>query len=212
MHPRGSALVGWWMFELEDPVPAGVEGVEYLLGRLSVAAAVLSEASFLVPSKLECRRWKAFKLPVVALPLDGVVEPGPLADQLGAFAAEHGAPEAQPSKLRLSGPGRYFDASGEVHVDDRLCDLEITNYRTHGSILVLSVYSDVWLPYDLTARPQPEVWRRNAPRLEAVLRQLEAAFGVEVEPGEPTKHAEILRYGLDNLRDVRDEVIDTLTW
>ncbi len=212
MHPRGSALVGWCVFESETPVPGGAEGVRYLLERLSAAAAVLNEASFLAPSKLECQRWRAFKLPAVTLPLDGVVEPGPLADQLRAFADAHGAPEAELVEMRLSGPGRYFDAAGEVHVDDRLCDLEITNSGSYGSTWIFNVYSDVWLPYDLTARPQPEVWRRNAPRLEAVLRQLEAVFGVEVEPGDPTKHAEVLRYGLDNLRDVDDEVIDTLTW
>lgn len=48
--------------------------------------------------------------------------------------------------------------------------------------LRLDTYTDVWLPFDLRARPQPDVFARNAPRLAAALTGMAAAFGVETDP------------------------------
>ncbi|MGF7236851.1 MAG: hypothetical protein ACQSGP_18090 [Frankia sp.] len=43
----------------------------------------------------------------------------------------------------------------------------------------MSVYHDVWMPYDFTGHPHPDVHARNAPRLEAAPRDLDVLLGVE---------------------------------
>ncbi|WP_234320889.1 hypothetical protein [Streptomyces katrae] len=60
----------------------------------------------------------------------------------------------------------------------------------------LSVYHDVWGPCDFRGQPHPTVRARNAPRLAAALRELDALLGVGAEPGEPTHFGQAEGHGL----------------
>ncbi|WP_037840647.1 hypothetical protein [Streptomyces sp. NRRL F-6676] len=53
----------------------------------------------------------------------------------------------------------------------------------------LVTFADVWLPYDLKGRPQPEVYAANGPRLAAVLGELAEVLDSETDPDDPTYFA-----------------------
>jgi hypothetical protein len=63
----------------------------------------------------------------------------------------------------------------------------------------LVTHTDVWLPYDLKGRPQPEVYEANGPRLSAVLRDLAEALESETDPDDPTYFAKPTATGAENL-------------
>ncbi|MFH9014095.1 hypothetical protein ACH4C6_22275 [Streptomyces sp. NPDC017943] len=61
----------------------------------------------------------------------------------------------------------------------------------------ISVFHDVWGPFDFRGDPHPAVYQQNAPRLAAALRDLEALLGVPPEPGESTGFGKAVGYGVD---------------
>jgi hypothetical protein len=62
----------------------------------------------------------------------------------------------------------------------------------------LTTHSDIWLPYDLRGRPQPEVYAANGPRLTAVLGELAEVLGSETDPDDPTHFARPTETGAEN--------------
>ncbi|MEU3513594.1 hypothetical protein ABZ733_38335 [Streptomyces longwoodensis] len=65
----------------------------------------------------------------------------------------------------------------------------------------LETRTDFWLPYDLKARPQPEVYAANAPRLSAALRDLSQALDSDTDPDDPTNFAKPDETGVENYFD-----------
>ncbi|MDG9721112.1 hypothetical protein [Streptomyces sp. DH24] len=62
----------------------------------------------------------------------------------------------------------------------------------------LVTHTDVWLPYDLKGRPQPEVYGANGARLSAALRELAEALESETDPDDPTYFAKPTATGAEN--------------
>ncbi|EFL15900.1 hypothetical protein [Streptomyces sp. C] len=88
--------------------------------------------------------------------------------------------------LRL--PGEWPEAGVRRRAEE-LFVVRVHLWGQGGAILVLSAYADPWLTQDLRERPQPEVAAGNAPRLAAALERISGLTGVEVDPGDETRHA-----------------------
>ncbi|MFE6554866.1 hypothetical protein ACFVHS_41775 [Streptomyces sp. NPDC057746] len=61
--------------------------------------------------------------------------------------------------------------------------------------------TDVWLPFDLKGRPQPEIYAVNAPRLGVALHELSEALESETDPDDPTYFAKPTTTGAENFFD-----------
>lgn len=96
-----------------------------------------------------------------------------------------GCPDAAVDWIELLGPGIWIDAEGRRRRESHLVELEVYTNPIAARVR-LSVHHDVWVYYDFFGNPHPEVYRANAPRLEAALRELEDVLGVESCPGEHT--------------------------
>ncbi|NGO79243.1 hypothetical protein G6045_26845 [Streptomyces sp. YC504] len=62
----------------------------------------------------------------------------------------------------------------------------------------LTTFTDIWLPYDLKGRAQPDVHAANGHRLTAVLGGLADALGTETDPDDPTWFAKPSEQGVNN--------------
>ena len=62
----------------------------------------------------------------------------------------------------------------------------------------LTTFTDIWLPFDLRGRPQPEVYAANGPRLAAVLHELAEVLDSETDPDDPTYFAKPTEDGAEN--------------
>jgi hypothetical protein len=103
--------------------------------------------------------------------------------------------DTEPKKLVLSGPGCWVDTEGEEHRGHGL--IEVTLFVTPEDIDVsLGVRHDIWSWYDFSGNAHPEIYRRNAPRLSAVLKEIEERLGTETIPDEPTYFATPEQYGI----------------
>ncbi|MBC9716052.1 hypothetical protein H9Y04_26265 [Streptomyces sp. TRM66268-LWL] len=65
----------------------------------------------------------------------------------------------------------------------------------------LTTFTDIWLPYDLKGRAQPDVYEANGHRLTALLGELADALGTETEPDDPTWFARPSEQGINNYFD-----------
>ncbi|MFE1431883.1 hypothetical protein ACFW5G_05710 [Streptomyces griseoaurantiacus] len=72
----------------------------------------------------------------------------------------------------------------------------------------LTTFTDVWLPFDLKGRPQPEVHAANGPRLAAALRELAEVLGSETDPDDPTYFARPTEDGAENFLDAEGRASD----
>ncbi|WP_051707994.1 hypothetical protein [Streptomyces sp. NRRL F-6674] len=72
----------------------------------------------------------------------------------------------------------------------------------------LVTFADVWLPYDLKGRPQPEVYAANGPRLAAVLGELAEVLDSETDPDDPTYFAKPTETGAENFFTADGEAAD----
>ncbi|MEV7995093.1 hypothetical protein AB0O67_25260 [Streptomyces sp. NPDC086077] len=68
--------------------------------------------------------------------------------------------------------------------------------------------SDVWLPFDLKGRSQPEVYEANAPRLAALLRDLSKVLESETDADDPTYFAKPTETGAENFFDTPGSASD----
>ncbi|MFF0887527.1 hypothetical protein [Streptomyces sp. NPDC003456] len=107
-----------------------------------------------------------------------------------------GFPEAVEGDLLVAGPGVWLDEHGTPHGEYRLVELTVSPEHL-GLSAEISVFHDIWGPFDFRGEPHPEVHQRNAPRLAAALRDLEALLGVPPEPGEATTFGKAVGYGVD---------------
>jgi hypothetical protein len=211
-------VLGSWNFHVENDRLTEGDQLCQMVTATMVAARVVEEAELLYPRRLWCGPWLTLHEGVptnVGLPdLDLEISSSGLRELeaiLRRFLVERGMPEAFPHSIWITGPGKVIDPGGHPYTADNLCGLR-SLYDGMGVTVSLETYSDVWLPYDLTGRPQLELSTANAPRLAAALARLGEELLSEVDPGEPTKYAQPDDLGLRNHRDVEGEIIPTLDW
>ncbi len=104
-----------------------------------------------------------------------------------------------PTSLIIVGPGSIFLPTGvELQTDVFWIEAGVRRSRVR---LSLHTQSDAWLPHTLWGDPQPEVHRLNAPRLESLLRSIEAKVGEECWPEVDDRRAlaRPVPYGLENI-------------
>ncbi|MEZ4462937.1 MAG: hypothetical protein R3F43_00090 [bacterium] len=98
-------------------------------------------------------------------------------------------------RLSVRGSSVVCSPSGERLLEDVLgVDVSPASW---GSSISVWTLSDVWMPYDLQARPHPEVAALNAPRLKAALEAIERMLGVTAL-SEDTRFAKVDGYELRN--------------
>lgn len=95
-----------------------------------------------------------------------------------------------------------LDEHGAQHHEYGLVELMVSS-EPLGLSADVSVFHDIWGPFDFHGTPHPEVHRQNAPRLAAALKELEALLGVVAELGEPTYFGRTDGYGV-GAPDVED--------
>jgi hypothetical protein len=176
---------GSWFWDLYDFDAPGLKPALSLAARMS---DVLTRYQLLTPVRLEYV-WSVMGAGTTGVtttleltkPL--LTDPD-LADRVrGSRPAAH--PAADISDFNVLGAGTWMDEEGQPRTEYRLVDLSISTAPT-GLWADLSVHHDIWGRYDFAGRPHPEIYRNNAPRLTAALKDLTALLGTAPEPGEPT--------------------------
>ncbi|MFI0779476.1 hypothetical protein [Streptomyces sp. NPDC021212] len=191
---RAPKKCGSWFWDLEDIAPPGLESALAVAAKMT---AVLQKFDLLSPVKLEYS-WSVLdsgftgvmSTLFVFTPLD---DPGLPGKVLGSRPAAF--PEAEVDDLHVVGWGTWFDGGGKAHKEPRLVDLAVST-APFGPTATLAVHHDIWSWFDFSGRPHPEVHRRNAPRLEAALRELNSTLGVTPELGDPTYFGGATEWGI----------------
>ncbi|MFD3550495.1 hypothetical protein ACFWWA_00095 [Streptomyces goshikiensis] len=189
---------GSWFWDLDDVTEPGLEPALATAARMS---AVLSAHGLLDPQALE---WSWFEVGQGGLGIDSGLSllsrslgDEKLADEIrGCRPVGH--PGAEMTGFVVVGSGTWFDAEGTARREGRLVEL-LVSPDSIGPSAELSVHHDVWATCDFRGNPHPAVYARNAPRLAAALRELDAMLGVEAEPGEPTYFGMSKAYGLEDV-------------
>lgn len=197
---------GSWMWFPEHVSPG-------LLNQYALAARVveITTRHGLLFSPRVTSDWRVNGV-VVNRALSTVQADGPLDDPavLAAVTAarpEGLAPDAEPGTIQLAGPGTWLDAHGAAHEEDTLVRIDVHMVAADGW-LNMDVFHDIWMPYDFAARPHPEVFQRNAPRLAATITEISALLGSEAEPGEHTYFGHSVALGVENTVDDHDLPLD----
>ncbi|MDG9721109.1 hypothetical protein [Streptomyces sp. DH24] len=184
-----------WFWDLEDYAPPGLRSALVAAARM---AEVLRKHDLLEPRSLE---WSWF------IPGLGGAPASTRLHLLGAIDDEQvfqrvqgmrpvGYHEAVPGDILVVGNGVWLDGEGVPRREYQLVELSVSPEEL-GLSAEVAVHHDVWGPFDFRGEPHPEVYRQNAPRLAAALRELEAVLGVEAEPGQPTNFGRAVGYGVD---------------
>ncbi|MET7609211.1 hypothetical protein [Streptomyces avermitilis] len=173
-----------WFWDLEDYAPPGLRSVLVTAAHMS---AVLQKHDLMKPASLEWY-W-------VVPELGGAIAKTrlrllwPLDDEQVAQRVEAlrpiGFPQAEFSGFLVTGPGMWLDERGAQRHENGLVELTVSS-EPLGLSADVSVFHDIWGPFDFRGTPHAEVHQQNAPRLAAALKELEALVGVAAEPGEPT--------------------------
>ncbi|MGH8899285.1 MAG: hypothetical protein ACRDZ4_20215 [Egibacteraceae bacterium] len=117
-----------------------------------------------------------------------------IAGALVGFVEER---QEYPAELRFRGTGIVHEPGGAARETDDL--VRVLLLSTHDGLVVeVSTHTDVWLPYDLNARPQRELSDLNRPRLRAALEDLAVLAGGGVEFSENGKYAVVKGLDLRN--------------
>ncbi|WKX71355.1 hypothetical protein [Streptomyces sp. XD-27] len=181
---RAPQECGSWFWDLDEYAEPGLESALTTAARMSEALARLE---LLAPFKLECS-W--YVLDVGPTGITSSLElTTPLGDSslperlLGSRPTAF--PTAEIGDVRVIGRGTWLDEAGRARQEPRLMDLSVDPAPV-GLSAELSVHHDIWGWYDFSGRPHPDVYRHNAPRLAAALKELANLLGVSPEPGEPT--------------------------
>ena len=205
-------MLGGWYLEL----PVEWHEDESPVKRVSLAAAsatsILADEGLLLPQQVRFRGWiEESADATLSAGLEEFTLAVPSADaaqfEYAAvdFATRSGRPTAIP-ELVVEGVTEVLSADGVSIRISGACKLSST-YEGGGITIFLATYSDVWLPYDLAGRPQPELAKLNAPRLAKALSRLSVELDCPLEPAGQTKYAIPVRNGLQNLRDVDGELV-----
>ncbi|KDN75105.1 hypothetical protein DF19_26510 [Streptomyces olindensis] len=184
-----------WFWDLEDYAPPGLQSALTTAAKMS---AVLRKHGLLEPDNLE---WPWFIPGLGGAPvLTRLHLMRPLDDEQTIQRVQEmrpvGFPKAVEGDLLVAGSGVWLDEHGAPRREYRLVELTVSPEHL-GLSAEVSVFHDVWGPFDFRGTPHPEVHRQNAPRLAAALKELEALLGVQAEPGEPTYFGRALGYGVD---------------
>ncbi|WP_411148398.1 hypothetical protein [Streptomyces sp. A30] len=121
----------------------------------------------------------------------------------GEFTVPVDASSSTESVAQLVGRVRAGMRAGEIGSVDAFVEcsgalgLGASSFADYV-VVDLVTKSDVWLPYDLKGRPQPDVYAANGPRLSALLRDLSEVLESETDPGEPTYFAKPTETGAEN--------------
>lgn len=181
---RAPRECGSWFWDLDDYAAPGLESALTTAARMS---EVLVRLDLLTPAKLE---YGWYVLDVGSTGITSTLELAtPLGDPglperlLGSRPAAF--PDAKVDDVYVVGAGTWIDEAGKARQEPRLIDLSVSPAPT-GLSADLSVHHDIWGWYDFSGRPHPDVYRHNAPRLAAALKELTELLGVFPEPGEPT--------------------------
>ncbi|AXE89382.1 hypothetical protein [Streptomyces sp. Go-475] len=181
---RAPRPCGSWFWDLEEYAPPGLESALMTAARMT---EVLRKHDLLLPQQLEYRWYvpgsggiNIMTTLACTVPLDDAGVP-----DLVRASRPVGFPEAEVDDLYVIGPGQWLDADGEAHREPRLVEFSVSPAPV-GLSAELTVHHDVWIEFDFSGRPHPDVHRRNSPRLAAALQDLNALCGVNGEPGEPT--------------------------
>jgi hypothetical protein len=217
---KNSGWVAMWWFETPLPVPErSRDSLHNLLVMCQTVARVLAKHELLEPSTALLKGWTQ---PGADAPRILAQEPAlevPLVEHGGASgivdACEHAMAGLEPKRgflypiyIHVVGRGAVFDGEGNRCEQPDVCWVEGT---TLGHQLVyVRTQSDAWLPYTLRAEPQPDVSRRNAPRLEAAIQEIRAATGVEASFEEETPYAINNGYTLSNHTYDDGEIVETV--
>lgn len=184
-----------WFWDLEDYAPPGLRSALVTAARMT---AVLRKHDLLEPHHVE---WPWF-IPgaggapaMTRLQLTGPIDAEEVFQRIQGMRPV-GFPEAVEGDVLVAGTGAWFDAEGTPRREHRLVELTVSPEHL-GLSAEVSVFHDIWGPFDFRGEPHPEVHRQNAPRLAAALRELEALLGVAPEPGEPTNFGRAAGYGVD---------------
>jgi hypothetical protein len=208
MHvDRGFGPIGIWYFYRESPVivDRSREDYSHLLQFVQTVAEVLEEYELL---SVERVIFEDPRRPTTTLDLPKGVTASALASTIEAnIPAAYLAPSfVLPEVTMLAGHGVVFDANGKRVQEPDVTWLYGTALGRLGA--VISTQVDAWMEYTLDARHQPEVWNRNAPRLEQALREIEKKTGITVDPAPNTRFANQDRYRLLNQVYADGEIVD----
>ncbi|MGW2647749.1 hypothetical protein ACWC2T_23165 [Streptomyces sp. NPDC001393] len=183
-----------WFWDLEDYASPGLQSALMTAAQM---ASVLRKHDLLAPDNLE---WAWFIPGLGGAPaMTRLHLLRPLDDEQVIQRIQEmrpvGYPEASVGDLLVAGHGVWLDSHGASRREYRLVELTVSP-EPLGLSAEVSVFHDIWGPFDFHGTPHPEVHQRNAPRLAAALKDLETLLGVMAEPGEPTYFGRAEGYGV----------------
>ena len=182
-------MAEWW-FEYNEGGYIEYEShsqIYNFLLRCQAVYEILAEAELLYITSIKSKNWMLFdphtsentlitKKNGTGLSRSPYVEPSRLADICLEYI-EKEDPFVYPLNIHFAGWGKIIDESGEKVKRRRLMTMEATT--TGFPTVKVDTYSDVWLPYDIYAKPQPKLYELNAPRLEKALTEVKEALGID---------------------------------
>ncbi len=139
---------------------------------------------------------------------NAIVSCGQTLDKYERLQRERQQVVVYPVILDVLGTGNVLDARGHRQEEPNVIWLTGT-VLTHPRITV-QTQSDAWLPYTLLAEPQQGVYVRNAPRLEAVLHEIEQRLGIVPVSEWSSFSVPDGPYHLGNVMDNEGHVLPTL--
>ena len=181
-------MAEWW-FEYNDKGCISFEShsqIYNFLLRCQATYEILAEAELLYIEHIKLYNWRKFDPtdksshriqrddPWKIFP--SYIEPLKLADTCLEYI-EKEDPFVYPHDIIFTGWGIIIDESGEKVKRRSLVAMKA---KTTGfPTIEILTYSDVWLPYDIYAKPQPKRHELNAPRLEKALTEVKKALGID---------------------------------
>ncbi|WP_019709036.1 hypothetical protein [Streptomyces xinghaiensis] len=191
---RAPRECGSWNWDLEEVASPGLESALATAGRM---AEVLTRYDMLLPHKIEIDWYVAGRGGIgvtTTLALTCPLEDPLLAERARA-SRPTGFPDAEIAEICVIGSGVWIDEDGRSHREPRLVELSVDPAPV-GLSAEMAVHHDIWGWFDFAGRPHPEIQKRNAPRMEAALRELNALLGVAAEPGEMTYFGFATEFGI----------------
>jgi hypothetical protein len=181
---RAPRECGSWWWEFDD---AAAPVLDASLSTLAHCVDVLAEHDLLHPHRLEYGWYVpgsgGFGVSTTLALTTALSDPA-LPERI-LSTRPVGFPTAEVADIRVVGAGTWLDAQGMPHRETGLVDIEVTPDPDSFAI-ELTVHHDVWMFYDFSGRPHPEIQKRNAPRLAAAVHALDSRLGVQAVTGEPT--------------------------
>jgi hypothetical protein len=217
VNRRAGAVGSWWFEDRSRSVrPHTLTELQELLRMCRIAAQILDRHGLLQPTTIELVGWTRFEpatgtlsradRPDLVLSVPRGIGAGGIVEVVET-ALEQLQPFLYPVDIEVKGTGVVLDAAARSHVLPDITWLAAKTLDAH--VMEVGTQSDAWLPYTLSGVPQRQVWQHNAPRLEAALREIQAALGVAPVAPSHTTHAVIDGLRLSNHVDVDGDVIAT---